>query len=342
MGVVPRGERSQQPVIGFAVAIVLICLAGSGPAAAQILGPGQALDRITARDIAESLISLNNFTAAPGVEGSNIKVDLNDGQPEIIYGRFSIQIPISIKTKIDWLNVYIEPGYGSLFVEDRYFALTLQSNLLGVKSERQVDSGRLGLGVEFHPTPSLFIAPYFVASGSKVNSTSRFTGGPLTGGPPTPIELVLLTDWSVAAYSVGGVLDVRYLKWFGEKEKNRFDLETRYAITWTDTFNESLSILNTQAWKNTLTVETLYRRVTDFRILSKRFGWNTFANVTSFPGQDKRELGFTYYFGIGAGVELYIPERLWGRIGRNFIGVRGSALIGNDTRGWSVVLALRN
>jgi hypothetical protein len=155
------------------------------------------------------------------------------------------------------------------------------------------------------------------------------------------VEVALLTNWSAKAWSIGGVLDVKYLHWFGE-EKRRLDLQARYAISWNETFRESLSVLDSQALRNTLAVEALWRQITDMRIFSKRLGWNVFVNSSSFPGQDKEDLGFTYYFGVGAGVDLYVPERLWGRIGRNFIGVRGSAIIGNDVRGWSVVISLRN
>jgi len=54
------------------------------------------------------------------------------------------------------------------------------------------------------------------------------------------------------------------------------------------------------------------------------------------------DLGFIYYFGMGAGLDFYIPERLWGKIGRNFIGLRASGIVGDDVRGWSIVLSLRN
>ncbi|MBW2697999.1 MAG: hypothetical protein JRE70_16075 [Deltaproteobacteria bacterium] len=324
-----------------ALLVVLAWLSIAGAARAQVLDPGDAISRISARDITESLVSLNNFTASPGIEGSNLSTDLGDGQPNLEYGRFSIQIPISIQTRLSWLNVYTEIGYGSLFVDDKFFARTLAGETLAIFSERQVDSGRLGLGVEWRPTTGWQIAPYLAASVSGLSSKTRFAGGNFDPGSISPVEQVLLSDWSAAAWSLGGVLDVKYLRWFGV-ERNRLDLQARYAISWTETFNESLRILDTSDLRNTLVFEALWRSITDVRVFKKRLSWNVFANSTSFPGQDKDDLGFTYYFGLGAGVDLYIPERLWGKIGRNFIGIRGSAIVGDDVRGWSIVLSLRN
>lgn len=316
-------------------------LGGSAPARAQVLDPMDAIGRISAQDIASSLISYNNFAASPGIEGSNLDVDLGDDQPHLKYGRFSIQIPISIKTKIDWLNFYTDFGYGSLEINDDFSALSASGELLDVSAERTVDSGRLGLGVEFLPTPRLHIAPYFEWSMSALRSKTRVSPTRFDLGGVTPEEAVLLRDWKAAAWTVGGVLDVKYLHWFGE-EKNRLDLQARYAIAWAETFNESLPRLRSGDVRNTLTVEALWRSITDVRVLKKNLAWNVFVNSSSFPGQEKDDLGFTYYFGFGAGLDLYVPERLWGKIGRNFIGLRGSGIVGDDVRGWSIVLSLRN
>jgi hypothetical protein len=321
--------------------LLALCLCTSFPARGQVLDPGDAISRITGEDIAESLISFNNFTTSPGIEGANLHVDWGDGQPDTEYSRFSIQIPISIETDIPWLNVYTEVGYGSLWIEDDFSARNTQGQTFSVNTDRQVDSGRLGLGVEFLPTPGLYIAPYFAASLSGLHSTTRLPGGVVDPSNITPEEQALLTNWRARAWSVGGVLDVKYLHWFGF-EKNRLDLQGRYALSWNETFDESLPILDTSALRNTLVLEALWRSITDFRVFKKRLSWNTFVNTTSFPGQEKDDLGFTYYFGIGAGVDLYIPERLWGRIGRNFIGLRGSGIIGDDVRGWSIILSFRN
>jgi hypothetical protein len=157
----------------------------------------------------------------------------------------------------------------------------------------------------------------------------------------TPEEAALLGNWSAAAWSVAGVLDLKYLRWFGE-EKNRFDFQARYAVSWTQTFNESLPILSSSDLRNTLVFEFLWRSITEKRLFNKRLGWNVFVNSSSFPGQDKDDLGFKYYFGMGAGLDFYIPERLWGKIGRNFIGLRASGIVGDDVRGWSLVFSLRN
>jgi len=333
--------RIRRPWLRGIVVAALVCVGGPGSAWAQALGPAAALQRISAQDITESLVSLSNFSASPGIEGSNLNVDLNDGQPNIRYSRFSIQIPISIETRLSWLNVYTDIGYGSLWMNDRFYAVNTQGEPLHIEPERQLDSGRIGLGVEFRPTPGWHITPYFAAVGTKMTSSTRLRAGNLSGGVLTPVEQTLLANWSTAAWSVGGVLDVKYLHWFGE-EKNRLDLQARYAIAWTETFNESLSILRSSSWRNTLVFEGLWRSITNIKVFEKRLGWNVFVNTTSFPGQDRDDLGFNYYFGIGAGVDVYVPERLFGKIGRNFIGIRGSGIVGNDVRGWSVVVSLRS
>lgn len=327
----------------FALAVALLfawSLGGSSPARAQVLDPDDPIARISAQDIATSLISLNNFTASPGIEGSKITVDFNDGQPDVKYDRFSIQIPISIQTRIEWMNIYTDFGYGSLTMIDDFTARAAGGELIGLSAERTVDSGRMGIGLEFIPAEGLYIAPYFQWSMSSLRSKTD-VDPPVDFTGITPEEEALLRNWKAAAWSVGGVLDVKYLHWFGD-QKHRLDLQTRYSLAWAETFNESLPILHSGELRNTLTVEALWRSITDVHVFKKNLVWNVFVNSTSFPGQEKDDLGFTYYFGFGAGLDLYIPERLWGKIGRNFIGLRVSGIVGDDTRGWSLVISLRN
>jgi hypothetical protein len=134
-------HSKQQPIRLVAIALGALLLAVS-PALGQVLDPEDAISRISGQDIAESLISLNNFTASPGVEGGNLTVDFGDGQPSIEYSRVSIQIPISIKTGVPWLNVYTELGYGGLFVDDNFTALSSGGETLEIFSDRTIDSGR--------------------------------------------------------------------------------------------------------------------------------------------------------------------------------------------------------
>jgi hypothetical protein len=134
---------------------------------------------------------------------------------------------------------------------------------------------------------------------------------------------------------------VQYLKWL-RGERNRLDLIGRYAVAWTETFDESLPILDSAGLRHTLVFEAMWRTLTERRVFGKQLEWNVFANSVSFPGQEKDDLGFSYYFGFGAGVDLYLPERLWGKIGRNFVGLRASGLVGDDVKGWSLVLSFRN
>jgi len=334
------GTISRRATVMKVTPILIACLVAAGPALAQVLDPEDAISRISGQDIAESLLSLNNFTASPGVEGGNLTVDFDDGQPNVEYGRVSIQIPIIIKTGVPWLNVYTEVGYGGLFVDDNFTALSSGGETLQISSDRNIDSGRFGLGVEFLPTPNLHIAPYVTGTISGLSSKTRVVP-PDFDGEITPEEAALLSDWTAKAWSAGGVLDVQYLKWLRE-ERNRLDLIGRYSVVWAETFDESLPILDSGGLRHTLVFEAVWRTLTDRRIFGKQVEWNVFTNSVSFPGQEKDDLGFTYYFGFGAGVDLYLPERLWGKIGRNFIGLRGSGMVGDDVHGWSIVLSLRN
>ena len=328
-------HRVRRAALGL-VAFVLACCFGSANASAQ----GDPIGRVTAQDISEALMALNNMTSAPGVEGAQLKIDPNEFGDTIQYKRASFQIPIMIATKIDWLEVLVDVGVGATDMDDRYSGVTSGGDAVDVRSQRSVTSGRLGVGPSFIPIEGLNLSPYFAASFGGISSTSSIQPPGVDLPNLTPEEEALLKDWSALSWSVAGVFDAKYRRWLRDG-RHRLDVQARYAFVYSETFNASLPILETSGHTHVLNGEVVFRTITDWRLFNQKISWNVFTSASGFPGQDVDDLGFTYTLGFGAGVGFYFPDKIFGIFDRQFVGVRGSGLVGNNTHGWSVVANLR-
>ena len=133
---------------------------------------------------------------------------------------------------------------------------------------------------------------------------------------------------------------MKYQRWFGV-ERHRLELEARYSGSWTDTFNESLPVLSTSAWRNAVTVEAMWRTITDYRLFGRRIGFNAFANNSSFPGQEKDDLGFNWFFGLGGGIDVFLKQRIGKFTRLDFVGLRGTAVLGSDVRGGGIAITFK-
>ena len=321
------------------VAAALLWLNATG-ALAQALSPEDALSRLTARDLTEALLALNNLATAPGLAEANLSVTgLPDGYKRK-YDRLSVQMPSVIGTKIDWLKVHLDLGIGSLRAEDAFPALSSASEPFFVDLERSITSGRIGIGPGFEPFEGLYFTPYFAASYSGIDLKANIQPPDFDFPELTPEEEVLLRDWSAQAWTVSGVFDLSYLRWLGQR-RHRADFHLRYVLAYSETLNESLPILQASGTTHTLSGEAIFRRITQFRILGRNLAWNVFTTAGGFPGQKVGDLGFTYTFGFGAGLDLYFPDEMFGVFDRRFFGIRGSGLVGDNNSGWSIVVEMR-
>jgi hypothetical protein len=150
----------------------------------------------------------------------------------------------------------------------------------------------------------------------------------------------LISDWNTKSWTLGGVIRAKYLRWLGENR--RVDLRADYALTYTTTSDESLSLLEASGFSNSLQLQVGLTNITAFKALANRFIWNTFIKSVTFPGQEQDELGFKYYFGFGAGLGLHIDQRLLGGLGHvNFAGLEVTALVGDDVRGGAISISFR-
>jgi hypothetical protein len=174
--------------------------------------------------------------------------------------------------------------------------------------------------VDFWPTPRWRISPYLAVAISGLSSKTSIRGGSVGNVPPQ--LAAVLSDWDANAWSLAGVLEVKYQRW-------------------TDTFNESLPVLDTSGWRNAVVVEAMWRTITDYRLFGRRIGFNAFVNNASFPGQEKDDLGFNWYFGLGGGIDVFLKQRI-GKFARlDFVGLRGTGVVGSDVRGGGIALTFK-
>lgn len=308
--------------------------------AAQALSPDDALGRLTAKDITESLISAVNLTTTAGIRGMHLIVDGQDGQPDLKYDKFNLRIPKSWRTANPKLGIYTEIGVGDLIVDDRFVGTNVDGDRVSFRADRNVLSARVGLGVDYQPTPELSIAPHVMGIWSRIKSETDVTGGSIEPVNLTPSESALLSDWKTKSWTVAAVVRAEYRHWFGENQ--RLDLLGDYAIAYSETYDESLPILATSGSSNSLQLEAGWTSITSWKAFGKPIYWNAFLNSVSFPGQEKDDLGFTYLFGIGAGLGLYLNKSIFGDFAHvNFAGVEVTAIVGNDVTGGAIGFSLR-
>jgi hypothetical protein len=270
----------------------------------------------------------------------HLHVDPESTGAAIRYDRWGIEVPIALDTSIDWLKVHVDIGLGVLLADEDLSVVDTVGDTVFVRSDRTITSGRLGLGPAFIPVEGLYIAPYFAAAIGGMRSRTTITPRAAMIAGVTSDEQALLGDWSTRSWSVAGVVDAQYLRWLRE-ERRRLDFRMQYALVYSETFGESLPLLQTSGLTNTLTGEIVLRTITDVRVRNRRLAWNVFTTAAGFPGRELDDLGATYTFGFGLGLDLYFPEQILGALQRSFVGVRGSGLVGNHNHGWSVMLQIQ-
>jgi hypothetical protein len=322
---------------------IVICEAGFNASAyGQALAPDDALSRLTAQDLTESLIALVNLSATPGIGGMRLNVDTGDAQPGLKYDKFKVWIPLGWRTANAKLKLYTEFNFALLDVNDEFFARNNAGQTVLLDADRNVYSIRVGGGVEYYPSPKWRLTPYLAFAFSRLTSATMVQGGRLDFGNLTPVEQVLLTDWETNASTIAVGLDVQYMQWFVE-ERYRLDLEGKYAYGYTDTFHESMRILETSGHTHNLILLARWTTITHLKAFGKPLAWNLFVSNTSFLGQDKDDLGFRYFFGFGGGLEWYVKQKFFkGLFHLNFVGIRLEGIVGDDVTGGSIGISLRN
>lgn len=307
---------------------------------AQGLSPDDALSRLTAQDISESLISLVNITTAAGVRGMRLTVDGQEGQPDFRYTKANVRIPKTWRTENPKLGIYTEIGIGDLIVDDPFVGENVAGDTVSFRAERKVFSARAGLGFRYQLTPEIRVTPHIIGAFSRIKSKTEVIGGTFNPADLTPVEAALLTNWTTKSWTVAGVLRADYRYWLNETQ--RIHVVGDYAYAYTDTFDETLRILDTSGQSNSLQFEIGYTKLTKWTAFGKPIYWSALAQSLSFPGQDKDDLGFNYLFGVGGGVGLYLNQKILGDFGHvNFAGLEFSALFGNGVAGGTVGLSFK-
>jgi hypothetical protein len=307
----------------------------------QVLSPDDVLDKLTAKDLTDSLIALVNFNTTPGISGTRLNVDTGDGNPDLRYDKVSFYIPMSWSTTNPKLKIRSQIAFGTLQVEDSFFAKNTQGQTIRFDAEREIYSGRIGLGVDYYPAPKWRIIPYIAFAPSKLKSQTQVQGGSLNLGNLTPVEQALVTDWETNAWTLAAVLETRYDHWFGQ-EDYRIELKANYVHAYSETFDESLPLLEASGHTDTVTFLARWTTITDFISFGRPLAWNLYTNYTSFLNQEKDTLGFNYYFEFGGGIDWYIKKKFFHDSFKiSFVGLRAGVVVGENVTGGTIGFAFR-
>ncbi len=263
--------------IGVA-AIVLLCAPILVSAAyGQGLSPQVALNRLTAEDLAESLITLTSFTNDPGVGGAKFNVSTGGGQTELAYSKSHIRLDHDFWLPDRNLAIYGDISFSFLDVDDEFFAENALGQQVFFEGDRNLYSGRIGLGVTHMITDHIRIRPFVSAALTRIESKTDFIGN-LNIAQLPPVLAVGLLDWSTNAWTVAGTLNAKYDRFWGEEEE-RLEVELNYTFAYHNSFDEDFDLLKFSGTRDTLNVLVRYSEPTGAEVFGLPLRWNVWNGM---------------------------------------------------------------
>jgi len=330
-----RARRIAVAAIAVLCAPILVTVAyGQG------LSPRDALNRLTAEDISEVLINLTSFANDPGVGGTKLNVSTSGGQEDLTYSKAHFRVDRDFWLPDRNLAIYGDIDFSFLDVDDDYFSENTLGERVVFIGDRDLYSGRIGLGVAHMITDHIKIRPFVSAALTHIESKTSVIGNIDIAQLPPALATALL-DWSTNAWTVAGTLNVKYDRFWGEEEE-RFEVELDYTYAYHESFNEDFDLLSFSGTTDTLNLLVRYSEPTGAKVFGLPLRWNALVETSVFPTADKDDLGFNFYFTFGGGVDLQLDWRPFGILAARYLGLRVNGIVGDDVTGFGISISLRN
>ena len=90
-----------------------------------------------------------------------------------------------------------------------------------------------------------------------------------------------------------------------------------------------------------MNLQARYSSDTGHKVYDLPLWWNGRAEGIFFPGLEEDDLGFTYYFKLGGGLDLVRPTEIMDIKLFRTVGLEASAIIGDNLIGGSVGISLQ-
>ncbi|MFV2004796.1 MAG: hypothetical protein ACC650_06280 [Gammaproteobacteria bacterium] len=303
-----------------------------GVAVAQDLAPLSGLSALSTSDIRNSAIAFVNTTSSPGLEGATLNVD--DAQRNSDQWRSSLGFTAEITLKDHIFNGYWGLGLVGGSLNDRIQLTADNGDPVKLDLRRDIISLRGSAGLSFPINQHFKLRPFLTLAVSDVRTISGVDGLRDSNNNLTTITF----DTSAQMLSTTGSLDALFWYW---RNNYRLDLSAHYNLIYTDSFSEDNPILDTYAWHQTAQLKSRISGPTSLITSARPWRWQAYANHTNFLRQDKKALGYTGLFEIGAGLEWQLNVKPLDWFGWQYIGFSAGLITSRNVEGFNVGLTAR-
>lgn len=310
--------------------LVLACAGRNGLAAGQPVS-GDVVDRLreAAADLQPrrgGLLGLMGYNMTP--DGSANAITVNRGSanpgrgeaaPTLTLGQFGFGFTLSESFPL-FLESYI--GYArydprTLFTGSGARQLPLRWNNV---------AATFGLGWDVHLTDYLILRP--ILNGAAGYSAADAAVFASFVKHRTGVELSTLTDLHANVAGYGGSLMLAY---YDHRPARDIDVELRYTQLRMETFGDTFQAARSSATAKTLGLWARYRWPTGWELFGRPIRWVVDGSATSYLGDQREALGFTWALKLGGGIEFDVGRYEVGLAGINVSRVRliGRYLLGD-------------
>lgn len=309
--------------------IPVICFSN---VSAQTPSTFPSITLLSESDIRNSAIAFVSTSTTPGLTGATLSVDNDERTSEQLRSSLGFSAEFTIKKHI--FNGYWGLAIVGGTLDDQISIIADNGQPVDLVLTRKVIGLRGSLGLSFPVTQNFKMLPYLSLGASDLQTQSSFQGLTVPGSPSTTANL----DTSAYMASATGSLDAIYSRWFGD---NRMELAAEYDLIYTDAVSDDNPILNTSAWNQAAQVKGRYSGGTNLITSGRPWRWQVYANHTNFISFDKRSLGYTSLFEVGAGLEWHMNIKPLDWFGWQTLGISLGVITSNDVEGYNFGLTAR-
>lgn len=292
---------------------------------------------LTPADQQQAVLAFVHLTSAPGVQTSDIDVNLPNRQSDLDRTVLGFASNLTIK---GWK---LEGYWGAALLHGLLDESINFGNAgfddVNLHLKREINSAKATIGVNFPFTRGLSMRTYGSVIRSRLDNTGTLEGlpiDPLLEDAEFRNILHFASDVNILSGSLS--LEVTQMMWW---KNYGLTLTGHYTSLYSDMESADSEILNTWSWSDNAYLSAELSGPTQLRLLSRDTRWRVYSNHTNYLGQNKIATGFTYLNEVGLGLDFEINIKPLDWFGWRYIGVKTGFVWGDDARGYNLGLTAR-
>ena len=178
-------------------------------------------------------------------------------------------------------------------------------------------TGTLGVGYDIRLSETLWLRPIVNFSAGYAASDVGLFASFIES--KRDVDLSAFTDAHVNVWGIGGALTLAHYDYRPERE---VDIEVRYTQIRLETFGDTMPAARGQSTAQALGLWARYRWPTGREAFGRPLRWVLDANATSYLGDQRDAMGFSWSAKVGGGIEFETARWELGAMGINLNRVR--------------------